>query len=157
MLVVRWVFVGLKFIGYGTIGQAIYVLAYDRSWRVDDGEWEVEATDQFNEWFTTLDNELADAVNVAIDKLAEVGPSLKRPLVGEILSSRHKNMKELRRSIKKHDFRVLFAFDPRRTVILLLGGDKSGNWVDWYDQEIPRADDLYDEYLEELRQEGLIS
>ena len=47
-------------------------------------------------------------------------------------------------------------FDPRRQAILLIGGDKSGDWEEWYDRTIPIADDLYDEYLDELRKEGLI-
>ena len=52
--------------------------------------------------------------------------------------------------------RVLFSFDPRRQAILLLGGDKSGEWNDWYAWAVPLADDLYDEYLRELGEEGLI-
>jgi hypothetical protein len=52
--------------------------------------------------------------------------------------------------------RVRFAFDPRRQVILLLGGDKTGAWNDWYAWAIPAADGLYDTYLSELRKEGLI-
>jgi hypothetical protein len=52
--------------------------------------------------------------------------------------------------------RVLFLFDPRRQAILLLGGDKSGRWAEWYDCAIPAADDLYDDYLNELREEGAI-
>ena len=51
---------------------------------------------------------------------------------------------------------MLFAFDPRRQAILLVGGDKSGEWNDWYERAIPTADDLYDTYLDELRTEGLI-
>jgi hypothetical protein len=54
--------------------------------------------------------------------------------------------------------RVLFMFDPRRQVIMLLGGDKSGRWTEWYvnGSAVPPAYDLYDEYLDELRKEGLI-
>ncbi len=52
--------------------------------------------------------------------------------------------------------RVLFAFDPKRQAILLLGGDKSGRWTEWYDWAISAADDLYDEYPNELREEVLI-
>jgi hypothetical protein len=69
------------------------------------------------------------------------------------------NMNELR--AERH-LRVLFAFDPRRTAILLIGGDKSpdepstDNWNRWYDQFVPVADDLYDAHLAELRTEGLI-
>jgi len=51
---------------------------------------------------------------------------------------------------------VLFSFDPRRHAILLLGGDKSGEWNDWYAWAVPLADGLYDEYLRELDEEGLI-
>ncbi|HDH27224.1 MAG TPA: diaminopimelate decarboxylase [Actinobacteria bacterium] len=87
--------------------------------------------------------------------LAEHGPSLKRPLVGEITSSRHPNMKELRVS-KAGALRVLFAFDPQRHAILLLGGKKSGQWEQWYLWAIPAADDLYDTHLQELRHEGLL-
>ena len=64
-------------------------------------------------------------------------------------------MKELRAS-KGGALRVLFMFDPRRAVILLLGGDKTGEWDSWYESAIPAADDLYDAYLTELRDEGLI-
>lgn len=72
-----------------------------------------------------------------------------------IQTSRHHDMKELR-AAKGGALRVLFMFDPRRQVILLLGGDKSGAWNDWYEWAIPAADDLYDVYLDELEQEGLI-
>ena len=64
-------------------------------------------------------------------------------------------MKELRAS-KGSALRILFAFDPRRHAILLLGGDKSGQWNEWYQTAIPEADDLYDTHLQELRDEGLI-
>jgi Phage derived protein Gp49-like (DUF891) len=49
--------------------------------------------------------------------------------------------------------RILFAFDPRRIAILLIGGDRSGQWEEWYRRMIPLADRLYDEHLETLRQE----
>ena len=62
-------------------------------------------------------------------------------------------MKELRPLSTR--IRILFAFDPRRTAILLLGGDKSGQWARWYRLNIPRADALFDEHLETLKREGL--
>jgi len=64
-------------------------------------------------------------------------------------------MKELRTS-KGGPLRVLFVFDPRRQAILLFGGNKSGAWNDWYEWAVPLADDMYDEYLGELKKEGLI-
>ncbi len=51
--------------------------------------------------------------------------------------------------------RVLYAFDPRRTAILLIGGDKTGN-DRWYNEFVPVADRLYDAHLDALRKEGLI-
>lgn len=96
-----------------------------------------------------------EALTDRVDLLAERGPDLGRPVVDRIHSSRHNHMKELR-AAQGGALRVLFMFDPRRQVILLLGGDKSGEWNDWYDRAVPAADDLYDAYLDELKQEGLI-
>jgi len=117
--------------------------------------WEVEATDQFLEWWRDLTDDQQESLTDRVDLLAERGPDLGRPLVDRIQTSRHHNMKELR-AAKRGALRVLFMFDPRRQVILLLGGDKSGAWNDWYEWAVPAADDLYDEYLDELKREGLI-
>ena len=118
--------------------------------------WEVEYTDEFGEWWHTLAVGQQEALDDRIQLLAEHGPGLKRPVVGTIRDSRHSNMKELRASADGRSLRVLFAFDPRRQVILLLGGDKTGQWERWYRRAIPAADLLYDTYLQELRDEGLI-
>jgi hypothetical protein len=63
-------------------------------------------------------------------------------------------MRELRIRHAGRPYRVLYAFDPRRAAILLFGGDKTGN-DRWYDEHVPIADRLYDEYLRELEREGL--
>ncbi len=117
--------------------------------------WEVEVTDQFVEWWQNLSVDQQESVTDRVDLLADRGPDLGRPVVDRIQTSRHHNMKELR-AAKEGALRVLFMFDPRRQVILLLGGDKSGAWNDWYEWAVPLADDLYDDYLEELKDEGLI-
>ena len=117
--------------------------------------WEVEYTDEFGLWWDGLTQDQQEALDDRVKLLAERGPNLKRPVVGEIESSRHSNMKELRAS-KDGALRVLFAFDPRRHAILLLGGNKTGQWDEWYRWAIPQADDLYDTYLEELAEEGLL-
>src|SRR5687767_2849361 len=98
--------------------------------------WDVEFTDQFFEWWETLSAEQQRAVNDRVEILMEVGPALGRPLVDQVTSSRHQNMKELRAS-SDGALRILFAFDPRRTAILLLGGNKSGQWNDWYQATVP--------------------
>lgn len=117
--------------------------------------WEVEFTDEFEQWWADLDVDQQEALTGRVDLLAERGPDLGRPVVDRISRSRHHNMKELRAS-EGGALRVLFAFDPRRHAVLLIGGDKSGEWNDWYAWAIPSADDLYDVYLEELSKEGLI-
>ncbi|GAC1325952.1 MAG: type II toxin-antitoxin system RelE/ParE family toxin [Thermoleophilaceae bacterium] len=108
--------------------------------------WEVEVTDEFTDWYVGLSQNQRQAVASRVDLLEEHGPKLKRPVVGEIKSSNFDpQMKELRCGT----LRVLFAFDPERTAILLLGGDKSGRWTEWYREAIPAADALFEEYLNE--------
>ena len=117
--------------------------------------WEVSFTDEFERWWETLDEEAQDAVAVRVELLEELGPALGRPAVDQITGSRHHNMKELRAS-SDGALRVLFAFDPLREAILLIGGNKTGAWERWYQEMIPVADDLYDQHLKELEEEGRI-
>ncbi len=84
----------------------------------------------------------------AIRVLSDLGPALGRPLVDSVKGSRHKNMKELRPgSTGRTEVRVLFAFDPKRRAILLVGGDKSNAWSKWYEVNVPIADERYDAHL----------
>jgi hypothetical protein len=115
----------------------------------------VEYTGAFGSWWKQLTEDEQERIAAAVELLQEVGPSLGRPIVDTLEGSRHPNMKELRP--RGGHLRVLFAFDPRRTAILLMGGDKSGQWSRWYERAIPAADDLYDEHLQTLRDEGAIS
>lgn len=64
-------------------------------------------------------------------------------------------MRELRIQHQGRPYRSLYAFDPRRTAILLIGGDKTGDDL-WYERMVPVADCLYDEHLLQLKREGLI-
>jgi hypothetical protein len=91
-------------------------------------------------------------VIAAVELLGEHGPQLGRPLVDTVVGSRHKNMKELRPgSSGRSELRILFAFDPKRTAILLVAGDKAGNWNKWYRANIPIADDRFDDHLKNLK------
>lgn len=92
--------------------------------------WEIEVTGEFAAWYAGLDDEDLRRVNVAVEALEEGGPGLGRPFVDTIQGSRHTNMKELRP--RGGHLRILFAFDPRRTALLLIGGDKTREWSAWY-------------------------
>lgn len=116
--------------------------------------WAIEVTDEFAAWYDGLSEADSEAVDTAVRALELGGPTLGRPFVDTLADSRHPNMKELRP--RRGNIRIPFAFDPRRVAILLLGGDKIGQWNRWYQEAIPQADELYDAYLEELRIEGLI-
>ncbi len=112
--------------------------------------WDVEFTDQFEHWWDTLSVEDQQGIDAAVRVLEERGPGLGRPLVDTVEGSRHANIKELRVGT----IRILFAFDPRRAAILLLGGDKRDRWQEFYTQIIPLADRLFDEHLKQLEDEG---
>lgn len=114
--------------------------------------WEVEYTDQFGAWWLTVTASEQSMLDATVTLLTRHGPTLGRPSVDTIKGSKHPNMKELRP--RGSNLRVLFAFDPHRVAILLIGGDKTGRWQEWYDAMIPVADALYDEHLREIQQEG---
>lgn len=117
--------------------------------------WEVEFTDEFGRWWHTLSERHQDAVAAGVELLQEQGPNLRFPYSSDVRSSRHGVMRELRVRSGGRPLRVFYAFDPRRTSILLVGGDKTGD-DRFYEKYVPVADDLYDEHLDELRKEGLI-
>lgn len=117
-------------------------------------EWEIRVTNEFLAWTKDLDQESLGQIVDAIDRLADTGPTLGRPLVDRLTASNVHNLKELRPvSAGRSEIRIIFVFDPWRSVILLLGGDKSGNWKGWYKEAIPRAEELYETYLKEREQE----
>lgn len=115
---------------------------------LDGAAWDLYFTAVAEEWILGLDENDYTAMLAAIELLEEQGPTLGRPAADRIEGSRHHNMKELR-SFGGH-LRALFAFDPERRAIVLLGGDKRGDWSGWYERSIPIADDLYDEHLRTL-------
>jgi hypothetical protein len=88
--------------------------------------WEVEFTEVFGAWWD----------------------SLPYPHCSDVKGARHGNMRELRVQHKGEPYRVLYAFDPRRTALLLIGGKKTGD-DRWYTKNVPKADKIYDEHLKE--------
>lgn len=105
--------------------------------------------DDVRDWISGLDEPNYRRVVQAIDTLAEGGPGLGRPLVDTIVGSKIPNLKELRPGT----VRILFAFDPWRSSVLLVAGDKSKQWSSWYQAAIPMAEQRYEIYLKERREE----
>lgn len=114
--------------------------------------WIVELTPEAEAWYMPLQDRDASRIAAAFDELERRGPALDRRFVDSVKGSRHHNMKELR-SVGGH-LRALFAFDPRRRAVVLLGGDKSGDWNRWYTRNVPVADKIYDRHLRSLGEEG---
>jgi len=112
-------------------------------------EWDVFVVNEVREWIDGLDDATHARVVQAIDALAENGPGLGRPLVDTIHGSAIANLKELRPGT----VRILFVFDPWRSSIMLVAGDKAGQWNAWYQEAIPLAEQRYEIYLKERAQE----
>jgi len=117
--------------------------------------WEVEYTDEFEQWWKLLKE--AEQVDIAasIGLFEEHGPNLRHPHSSGINGSKYGQMRELRIQHSGQPYRILYAFDPRRTAILLIGGNKTGN-DRWYEKFIPVADNLYEQHIITLKKEGLI-
>ena len=118
--------------------------------------WDVEYTDEFGEWWAGLSEDEQESLDASVRLLEVRGPNLGFPHSSGIHGSKHGHMRELRTQHDGKPFRTLYAFDPRRSAILLIGGDKTGDGR-WYDVHVPIADGLYDKHLEQLQTEGLIN
>ena len=100
------------------------------------------------DWLDQADETTYELFHAAVRVLREEGPSLGRPLVDLVKDSTVHNMKELRPgSVGRSEIRALFVFDPARQAIVLVAGDKSGEWKTWYKRMIPRAEKMYAAYL----------
>ena len=117
--------------------------------------WPVEYTDEFGGWWESLGAEKQDDVAAIVVVPEQRGPRLRFPYSSAVMGSRHGHLRELHVQNGGDPLRIFYAFDPRRTAILLLGGSKAGD-NRYYEHMILRADRLYDAYLDEIRREGLI-
>lgn len=117
------------------------------------GRWEVEYTDELEAWWVDLSESEQESIDSSVRLLEQMGPSLGFPHSSGVQASRHSHMRELRVQHEGRPYRILYAFDPRRNAILLLGGDKTGD-DRWYIVYVPLADKLYDVHVETLRKEA---
>jgi hypothetical protein len=116
------------------------------------GRWIVEIGDEFKPEFDALHERVRTEILVLAGLLQQFGPQLGRPRVDTLIGGRHANMKELRFSAADGEWRVAFAFDPKRKAILLVAGDKSGGSEKrFYGELIRKADERFDAHVARLK------
>jgi len=124
--------------------RAIYLLCYYFCMT-----WEVEYAGEFDLWWEALTEDEQESIAASIILLEQKGPMLPFPYSSGISGSTHSHMRELRIQHRGQPYRVLYAFDPRRVALLLIGGNKTGD-DRWYDKMIPKADRIYSEHIASL-------
>lgn len=112
----------------------------------------VEYTDQFRDWWDTLSIPHQEATSRTVQALIKHGVRLGFPHSSAVKTSRHSRMRELRVQTRP-PVRVFYAFGPRRSAILLIGGHKTSDQR-FYRDYVHQADQLYDQHLLELRLEA---
>ena len=114
--------------------------------------WTVNFHDSFAKEFEEWRQDVQRAAITLTVTLQSLGPMLGRPYADTLKGSRHSNMKELRFSVGDGEWRIAYAFDPRRHGILLVGASKSGVASDrFYRRLIATADSRFDAHLADLR------
>lgn len=112
---------------------------------------QVVKSSEFEAWWRGLREGEQNSVTAAVTRLQREGVTLGHPRSSEVKSSTHGNMRELRIQSGGQAIRVFYAFDPRRTAVVLVGGLKRGQEKRFYRDHVRRADAIYDEYLRQLR------
>ena len=110
--------------------------------------WSIAFHPEVLNWIKKLNTSDYLKVRIALEMLEVEGPMLHRPLVDHVKGSSFKNMKELRP--RGGYLRLLFAFDPNRSAIFLVAGDKRNNWNEWYEKNLPIADQRFREHLKSI-------
>ena len=114
--------------------------------------YEVEVSDEFKDWYEPLSEAEQNSIERVVLMLMEAGPALGFPYSSGIKGSEFNHMRELRIQHDGRPYRILYAFDPARAALLLLGGDKTGDGR-WYEKMIPKADSIYRKHLKDLEEE----
>lgn len=112
----------------------------------------VNTSDEFDTWFSPLEEALQDDILFVVRLLQEHGPQLRRPYADTLEGTSLSNLKELRVQHRGEPYRVLFAFDPKREALLLIGGNKAGD-KRWYKRIIPLAEAIFERHLASLEKE----
>lgn len=111
--------------------------------------YQVEVSEEFRTWYEDLSEPEQNSVERVVLMLMEAGPALGYPYSSGVKGSKYSHMRELRIQYEGRPYRVLYAFDPIRTALLLLGGEKTGD-DRWYEKMVPKADAIYREHLKTI-------
>jgi hypothetical protein len=111
--------------------------------------WDVEYTDEFEAWWVGLNEEEQIDIDAVVGLLEEKGPHLPFPYSSDIKGAKYSAIRELRVQHKGKPYRILYAIDPRRAAILLIGGRKTGG-TRWYKKYVPLAEKIYEDHLKSL-------
>lgn len=112
----------------------------------------VNATEEFERWIEGLSHREQKTVLQVVKILEQVGLALGEPYSSALKGTKHP-LRELRPKRGASPLRIIYAFDPKREALLLIGGDK-GNDKRFYERAIPRAEQLWEGHLEDLAKEG---
>jgi len=115
-------------------------------------QWSLIYVDEFALWLDNQPEPLQNETLAYLEMLKERGPQLGRPYVDTLKGSSIANLKELRFDFERAPIRILFAFDPKRQAVILLGGNKQGD-KRWYGTNIPIAEKRFYKHLGKLQQE----
>jgi hypothetical protein len=117
--------------------------------------WEIKFHNEVRDWLLELDSKCRNECDKALTLLMQLGPQLGRPTADHVKGSNVLNLKELRVSCGQgRRIRMLFAFDVQRLAIVLVAGDKKGEWNSWYPKQIRLAELRYLEHLKQLGTAG---
>jgi hypothetical protein len=112
-------------------------------------EWIIIFHPAFRDWLYEQSEDVQDSILAGLGLLKQEGPLLGRPYVDTLQGSQYPNLKELRVQHAGEPWRILFAFDPIRQAIVLVGGNKTGD-KQWYKKNIPIAEERFTKHLETL-------
>jgi len=114
--------------------------------------WDVQYTDEFGAWWAGLSEAEQIDIDAVVGLLEAKGPQLPYPYSSDVKGSKFGSMRELRIQHAGKPYRILYAFDPHRAAILLIGGRKTGG-LRWYEKYVPLAERIFEEHLNALKDE----
>ena len=112
-------------------------------------QWSLIYHDEFATWLTDQEEDLQNEALAYLEMLKDRGPLLGRPYVDTLKGSSLTNLKELRFEYQRAPIRILFAFDPKRQAVILLGGNKQAD-KRWYERNIPIAEKRFKQHVQNL-------